>query len=61
MALTNPFQDRQLKEYGKDGIQYINASQCLKKYIDRHYPFEKTSFGTVEQCELVTDAEKKIL
>jgi hypothetical protein len=33
--LSNTFQQKQLDEFGKDGIQYINANQLLKKYVER--------------------------
>jgi integrase len=31
----NLFKERQLKEYGEDGMQYIQASRLLKKYVAR--------------------------
>lgn len=34
-SYVNPFIAKQLKEYGKDGIQYCESSQLIKKYVQR--------------------------
>jgi integrase len=44
---VNPFKAKQLKEYGEDGLKYLNDSTILSKYIAKKGVASETSAATI--------------